>query len=63
MKNKTASIFDSYYLSASGEFPAVSDVISPGTLIRSICIEQIDLCLPTVEGDFVVMKRSLSQRF
>ena len=29
----------------------------------SICIEQIDLCLPTVEGDFVVMERSLSQRF
>ena len=57
-----ASIFDSYYFSASGEFPAVSGIISPGTLIRSICMEQIDLCHPTVEGDFVVIEGSLSQR-
>ena len=31
--------------------------------VHSICIEQIDPCLPTVEGDFVVTERSLSQRF
>ena len=31
--------------------------------VHLICIEQIYLCLPTVEGDFVVTERSLSQRF
>ena len=56
-------MFDSYCFSASGEFPIVFGVNTPGTLIRSIYIEQIDLCLPTVEDDFVAMKRSLSQRF